>query len=108
MPAKRSGKELVLAVSRQDKAKWIPAIPAIPAIPGAEFVTGRSHPKAVGWNRQESARSVHLAKLIEGDSLCIATSTAGKAPHYIPSPKNAHPYPEDRFASHTRGRSRMR
>lgn len=28
--------------------------------------------------------------------------------HYIPSPKNAHPYPEDRFASHTRGRSRMR
>ncbi|MNO97017.1 hypothetical protein D3C76_887100 [compost metagenome] len=27
---------------------------------------------------------------------------------YIPSPKNAHPYPEDRFASHTRGRSRMR
>ncbi len=27
---------------------------------------------------------------------------------YIPSPKNAHPYPEDRFASHTRGRSRIR
>jgi len=28
--------------------------------------------------------------------------------HYIPSLKNAHPYPEDRFASRTRGRSRMR
>lgn len=28
--------------------------------------------------------------------------------HYIPSPKNAHPYPEDRFASRTQGRSRMR
>ena len=27
---------------------------------------------------------------------------------YIPRPRNAHPYPEDRFASHTRGRSRMR
>ena len=27
--------------------------------------------------------------------------------HYILSPKNAHPYPEDRFASRTRGRSRM-
>ncbi|MNH06704.1 hypothetical protein D3C79_660800 [compost metagenome] len=26
---------------------------------------------------------------------------------YIPRPRNAHPYPEDRFASHTRGRSRM-
>ncbi|WP_345789176.1 RNA-directed DNA polymerase [Pseudomonas sp. LAMO17WK12:I10] len=26
----------------------------------------------------------------------------------IPRPRNAHPYPEDRFASHTRGRSRMR
>jgi transposase len=26
---------------------------------------------------------------------------------YIPSPKSAHLYPEDRFASHTRGRSRM-
>lgn len=24
---------------------------------------------------------------------------------YIPRPRNAHPYPEDRFASHTRGRS---
>ena len=28
--------------------------------------------------------------------------------HYIPDPKNAHPYPEDRFASRTQGRSRMR
>nr|WP_241667654.1 L-2-amino-thiazoline-4-carboxylic acid hydrolase [Pseudomonas caspiana] len=28
--------------------------------------------------------------------------------HYIPSPKNAHPYPEDRFASRARGRSRNR
>ena len=27
---------------------------------------------------------------------------------YIPRPRNAHPYPEDRFASHTQGRSRMR
>ncbi|RRW24906.1 hypothetical protein EGJ44_22740 [Ectopseudomonas oleovorans] len=27
---------------------------------------------------------------------------------YIPRPRNAHPYPEGRFASHTRGRSRMR
>jgi RNA-directed DNA polymerase len=27
---------------------------------------------------------------------------------YIPRPRNAHSYPEDRFASHTRGRSRMR
>ena len=27
---------------------------------------------------------------------------------YIPKPRNAHPYPEDRFALHTRGRSRMR
>lgn len=27
---------------------------------------------------------------------------------YIPRPRNAHPYPEDRFASLTRGRSRMR
>ncbi|MCY1430908.1 hypothetical protein D9M71_468660 [compost metagenome] len=27
---------------------------------------------------------------------------------YIPKPRNAHPYPEDRFASHTRGSSRMR
>jgi hypothetical protein len=30
------------------------------------------------------------------------------ADFYIPRPRNAHPYPEDRFASHTRGRSRMR
>lgn len=30
------------------------------------------------------------------------------ADFYIPKPKNAHPYPEERFASHTRGRSRMR
>jgi RNA-directed DNA polymerase len=28
--------------------------------------------------------------------------------HYISSPKNAHPYPEDRFASRTQRRSRMR
>lgn len=27
---------------------------------------------------------------------------------YIPRPRNAHPYPEDRFASHTQGRNRMR
>lgn len=27
---------------------------------------------------------------------------------YIPRPRNAHPYPEDRFASRTQGRSRMR
>ncbi|MHC8288073.1 Arm DNA-binding domain-containing protein [Pseudomonas sp. XS1P51] len=27
---------------------------------------------------------------------------------YMPRPRNAHPYPEDRFASHTRDRSRMR
>ena len=26
---------------------------------------------------------------------------------YISSPKNVHPYPEDRFASHTRGRCHM-
>ncbi|WP_187330192.1 group II intron reverse transcriptase/maturase [Pseudomonas fluorescens] len=30
------------------------------------------------------------------------------ADFYIPRPRNAHPYPEDRFASHTRGRNRMR
>lgn len=27
---------------------------------------------------------------------------------YIPRPRNTHPYPEDRFASRTQGRSRMR
>ena len=27
---------------------------------------------------------------------------------YIPSPKHVRPYPEDRFALYTRGRSRMR
>jgi RNA-directed DNA polymerase len=75
------------------------------AVPGSQIRLVGFRFSVFGWryavyggNRSSVAASVIGFKLRYGRLVDL----------YIPSPRNAHPYPEDRFALYTRGRSRMR